>query len=161
MDFEERIQRAKQRGKHRADKKAQEARAKALSEDELKSLHLKYRLELSEYIEQCIQRLPHHFPGFRFETIYGERGWGAACSRDDFNIGSSGKRDNHYSRLEMTIRPYSSSHVVELTAKGTISNKEAFNRSHYELLPDVDADQFVEIIDLWVLEYVELYSANP
>ena len=159
MDFEERLQKAKQRGQHRAGKKAQEARAKALSEEELKSLHTKYRLELSEYIERCLDRLPNHFPGFRFETIYGERGWGAACSRDDFNIGSRGKRDNHFSRLEMTIRPYSSYHVVELTAKGTILNKEVFNRSHYELLPDVDADQFIEMIDLWVLEYVELYSA--
>ena len=159
MDFEERLRKAVERGQHRSDKRAQEERAKALSEDELKRLHGQYRLQLSEHSEGCLKRLPGHFPGFQFETIFGERGWGAACKRDDIRI-VRGRRDNDYSRLEMTIRPYTSYHVVDLAAKGTIRNKEVFSRNYYEQLQDVDPATFVELIDVWTLEFAELYSAN-
>jgi hypothetical protein len=159
MDFEKRLQDAVQRGKRRSDVKAREAAAKALSEEELKSLHSRYRLALSEHIEECLKQLPNHFPGFQSETIYGERGWGGACYRDDIRI-RRGRRDNDYSRLEMTIRPYSSYHVLELAAKGTIGNKEVFNRTHFEELADVDVQSFIELIDVWVLEYAELYAAK-
>ncbi|MEQ8791133.1 MAG: hypothetical protein RIC55_33030 [Pirellulaceae bacterium] len=159
MDFDKRLQDAVQRGKRRSDEKAQEAAARALSEEELKSLHSRYRLSLSEHIEDCLKQLPNHFPGFRSETIYGERGWGGACYRDDIRI-RDGRRDNDYSRLEMTIRPYSSYNVLELAAKGTIGNKEVFNRSHFEELGEVDPQRFVELIDVWVLEYAELYAAK-
>ena len=60
----------------------------------------------------------------------------------------------------MTIRPFSSVHVLDLAAKGTIRNKEVYNRSHFEKLNEVDTDNYVELIDLWVLEYAELYSAR-
>ena len=159
MDFEERLQKAIQRGQHRADEKVRDAHAKELSEEDLKRLHSQYRLTLSEYIENCLQKLPNHFPGFQYETIFGDRGWGAACSRDDLRL-SGGRRDNDFSRLEMTVRPFSSYHVLELAAKGTIDNKETFNRSHYEILSDADIDHFVELVDIWVLEYVEMYAAR-
>lgn len=158
-NFDERLQNAIERGKRRSDEKTREAQAKALSEEELKSLHSRYRLALSEHIETCLKRLPNHFPGFRYETIYGERGWGGACFRDDIRI-RSGRRENDYSRLEMTIRPYSSYHVLELSAKGTVGNKEIFNRTHFEELAEADPQKFVELIDVWVLEYAELYSAR-
>jgi hypothetical protein len=131
-----------------------------LSEEELKSLHTKYRLQLSEHIERCVLSLPHHFPGFKRETIYGERGWGVGCSRDDVGRGEGGRAANYYSRLEMTIRPFSSLHVLELVAKGTIRNKEVFSRSHFEKLDDADAETFRELIDVWVLEYAELYASR-
>ena len=51
-------------------------------------------------------------------------------------------------------------HVLDLTAKGTIRNKEVFNRSFFEKLADVDLDKFRELIDVWVLEYAELYAAK-
>jgi hypothetical protein len=159
MDFDERLQKAIERGKHRSDRHAQQAAAKALSEEELKSLHSRLRLSLSEHIETCLARLPGHFPGFRYETIYGERGWGGACYRDDIRI-RDGRRDNDYSRLEMTIRPYSAYHVLELAAKGTVSNKEIFSRTHFEELAQADPQKFVELIDLWVLEYAELYAVQ-
>ena len=60
----------------------------------------------------------------------------------------------------MTIRPFSSFHVLELTAKGTIRDKEVFNRSHYQRLSEVDSATFRELIDLWILEYAELYAAK-
>ena len=60
---------------------------RALSEEELKRLHSQYRLQLSEHIERCLSTLPGHFPGFRFETVVAERGWGAAVFRDDLAPG--------------------------------------------------------------------------
>jgi len=159
-DFEQRLQKAIHRGHRRGDAEAREAAADALSEEELKRLHSEYRLELSEHIENCIRRLPNHFPGFQYEIIYGERGWGAACKRDDVRVIGRRRRDNLYTRLEMTVRPYSSLNVLELNAKGTIHNKELFNRQHYEQLIDADPATFIELIDTWVLEFAELYAAK-
>lgn len=158
-DFENRLQQAIQRGQRRQELDQQVARAEALSEDELRRRHGQLRLQLSEHIEHCIRRLPQHFPGFQYETIYGERGWGAACSRDDLRM-EAGRRGSDYSRLEMTVRPYSSYHVVDLVAKGTIRNKEVFNRSHFEEIARVDAARFLELVDLWVLEFAELFAAK-
>ena len=62
--------------------------------------------------------------------------------------------------LEMTVRPYSSLHVLDLAAKGTIRNKEVFNRNYFEKLSEVDPDTFAELIDLWVLEYAEQFAAT-
>jgi len=160
MEFKARLQRAIQRGVHHAHAQQEEAAAKKMSEDELRSLHTRYRLNLSEKIESCIQHLPAHFPGFQYETIYGERGWGGAISRDDIQISQGGKRNNQFSRLEMTIRPLSSMHVLDLTAKGTVRNREIYNRKHFEQLTEVDPDNFVELIDLWILEYAEIFATD-
>ena len=160
MGFEERLNEAIQRGKQRGTAQQAQAAAQAMSEDEIKRLHNQYRLQLSEQIEQCLKKLPQHFPGFSFETVFGERGWGAACRRDDIRLSPGGKRNNDYSRLEMTIRPFSSYHVVELAGKGTIRNKELFNRTYFEKVQEADIAKFSELIDLWVLEYAELYSSK-
>ncbi len=159
MDFNERLQKAIQRGQRRSDDRARQDREKQLSEDELKRLHTQYRLQLSEHIESCLKTLPAHFPGFDYQTVFGQRGWGASCSRDDIRM-SGGRRNNDYSRLEMTIRPFSEYHVVDLATKGTIRNKEVFSRNHFEKIEDVDDAKFIELIDLWVLEYAELYAAK-
>lgn len=159
MNFEDRLQKAIHRGQRRGESKRQEERERAMTEEELRRLHSQYRLQLSEYIESCLKRLPNHFPGFRFETIFGERGWGAACSRDDIRL-KDGRRENDYSRLEVTIRPYSSFQILELTAKATIRNKELFARSYFEKLEDVDDENFRELIDVWVLEYAEQYASS-
>ena len=37
--------------------------------------------------------------------MYGDRGWGVACSRDDIGPGPDGRSANYFSRLEMSIRP--------------------------------------------------------
>lgn len=159
MEFEHRLQKAIERGHKRKQNEQHEARRREMTEQEVKSLHTQYRLLLSEHIESHIKKLANHFPGFQYETLYGDRGWGAACNRDNLEV-SSGKRTNLFSRLEVTIRPHSSAGVLELTAKGTIRNKEIFNRVHYEPIPDVDPQDFIELIDLWVLEYAELYAAK-
>ena len=82
MDFDERLDKAISRGTRRGDAQAREAAAKAISQEELKKLHSQYRLQVSEHIEKCVEKMANHFPGFRLENIYGESGWGAGCSRD-------------------------------------------------------------------------------
>ena len=116
-------------------------------------------LVLTDHIEEALKKLPDHFPGFRFERVASDRGWGAAVSRDDVGRGDGG-RANFFSRLEMTIRPFSTYHVLELTARGTIRNKEVFNRTHYQRLTEANPSGFSELIDLWILEYAELYAAK-
>lgn len=158
-DFEQRLQRAIERGKTNREAAAAAARAEALSEEELRRLHSQYRLELSEHIETCLRKLPQFFPGFQYETLFGERGWGAACSRDDVRL-DAGRRGSDYSRLEVTVRPFTSYGVLDLVAKGTIRNKEVFNRNHYEELARADVKKFAELVDLWIVEFAELYSAK-
>jgi hypothetical protein len=159
MEFDERLRRAIDRGNKRHTERAREAAAAALSDEELKQLHSKHRLQLSEHIEQCIQQLPNHFPGFQTESIYGERGWGAACYRDDLKI-SGGKRETAYSRLELTIRPFSDYHVIDLAGKAAINNKEVFNRNHFEKITEVDTETFLELIDIWITEFAELFAVK-
>ncbi len=159
MDFQQRLEKAIQRGQRSHDAEARARAERAMGEEELKRLHSQYRLELSEHIEQCMRQLPQHFPGFRYETLVGMGGWGAAISRDDLSL-NDGRRANLFSRLEVVVRPFSPSRVLELAAKGTIRNKELYNRSQYQMLDAVDIASFRELVDRWVLEYAELYAAK-
>ena len=159
MSFDDRLREAIERGHKRSEFLAREAAAKAWTEEEYRRLHSQLRLTLSEQIESCLKRLPNCFPGFQYETMYGDRGWGGACFRDDLVL-TRGSRATNYSRLEMTIRPYSSLPVLDLAAKGTIRNREAFNRNYFEELSTADEPKFRHLIDTWVLEYAELYAAR-
>ena len=69
MDFEERLEKAIERGQKIGHARLQSETQRAMSEEELKRLHSKYRLQLSDHIERCLSTLPGHFPGFRFETV--------------------------------------------------------------------------------------------
>jgi hypothetical protein len=159
MSFDDRLKQAIERGHQRSEILARQAAAKALTEEEYRRLHSKLRLSLSEHIESCLKRLPNYFPGFQYETMYGDRGWGGACFRDDLVL-TRGARGTNYSRLEVTIRPYSNVHVLDLAAKGTIRNREAFNRNYFEELATANEAKFGDLIDAWVLEYAEQYSAQ-
>ncbi|MGV3605655.1 MAG: hypothetical protein ACO1RA_04545 [Planctomycetaceae bacterium] len=159
MDFEERLRQAVERGTKRGEQQQEASKVRALTEDELKRLHSQQRLEISDYIEACLKKLPLHFPGFQFETLFGDRGWGGACSRDDLRF-QGGTRSSDYSRLEVAVRPYSpQSHVVELVAKGTVRNKEAFNRNYYEKLGEAETARFCQLVDAWILEFAEIFAA--
>ena len=158
-DFQERLKKAAERG-HRSRLEKQQAEvAKALTAEELRSLHTKYRLEISEHIEQCLHDLADQFPGFRTETLMGDKGWGTAILRDDVNIRRGDPRRNLYSRLELAVMPPGEYHLLDLSSKGTVRNKELLRRNHYQHLDEVDLDSFRELIDLWVLEYAEKYAA--
>ena len=113
---------------------------------------------MSEHIEQCLRELGENVPGFRFETIVDDSGWGAAVSRDDMAVVDR-RRDSLFSRLKLVISPANKYHVLELVAKGTVRNKECFTRSHFQRLDEVDEDSFRELIELWVLDYAEIYAA--
>ncbi len=159
MDFQQRLEKAIQRGQRSQDAAAQARAEQAMGEEELKRLHSQFRLELSDHIEQCVKQLPQHFPGFRYETLVGSRGWGAAIARDDLSL-NDGRRETFFSRLEVVVRPFSSSHVLELAAKGTIRNKEVYNRNQYQMLAHVDIASFRDLVDRWILEFAELYAAK-
>jgi hypothetical protein len=159
VDFDSRLKQAIERGQKRSADSAQQAAARALTEEELRRLHSQYRLQVSEHIESCLKKLPNHFPGFQYSTILDDRGWGAACSRDDLEL-SRGRRDTVYSRLEITVRPYGPYQVLDLAGKGTIHNKEAFSRNYYEKLAEVNVAKFLELVDVWSLEYAEMYAAK-
>ncbi|HEX3654190.1 MAG TPA: hypothetical protein VHV55_00210 [Pirellulales bacterium] len=160
MDFNERLEKAIERGRRAGGAASQAAARQAITEEELRRLHSQYRLELSEHIEAGLRPLPDHFPGFRFETIVGDRGWGAAVSRDDAGRSPGDARISFFSRLEMTIRPFTSYHVLELATKGTVRNKEIINRTHFQRLGEADPTTFREMIDQSVLEFAELYAAK-
>jgi hypothetical protein len=160
MNFDQRLERAIERGQRKRSADDRERAERAMTEDELKNLHSKARLELSEHIETCLKRLPEFFPGFDFISLVGTDGWGAKISRDDLATGTGKNLNRLYSRLEMVIRPYSPSHIVELIARGAIRNKEVLSRSHFQLMSQLDLDSFRDLIDQWVLEYAEKYSAR-
>ena len=118
------------------------------------------RLTLSEHIESCLSRLPNYFPGFQYETMYGDRGWGGACFRDDLVL-TRGSRSTNYSRARKSpFAPTRPTHVLDLAAKGTIHNREAFNRNYFEELATADEPKFRDLVDAWVLEYAEMYAAK-
>jgi hypothetical protein len=158
-EFQSRLESAIKRGKKRAEHKASQQLAKQMSEEELRRLHTSYRLSLSDRIESTVNNVADHFPGFRIESLFGEVGWGAACYRDDLRI-EAGRRHNQYSRLEMVIRPFSESQVLDLKGKATVMNRELFNRSHYVPVAEVDVEEFQQLIDAWAIEYAEVYAAK-
>lgn len=159
MDFKERLYRATERGHEARDAKAAAEAARAMSEEECRRLHTGYRLELTEHIERCLRQLADNFPGFQYETVVAEKGWGAAITRDDLQL-NQGRREHLYSRLEMTVSPFSEYHVLDLNAKGAIRNKENFTRNHYQRLKDADLDSFRQLIEQWTLDYAEAYAAT-
>jgi hypothetical protein len=158
MSFRERLQRAQERGKQSRAAQLNEAAARALSEEECRRLHSQYRLTLTEHIENRLRDLAENIPGFRLESIVDERGWGSAVSRDDLRL-AGGRRSNYFSRLQLVVSPHGKYNVLELSAKGTVRNKEVLTRNHYQRLADVDLESFRELIELWVLDYAELYAA--
>ncbi|MCR9115925.1 MAG: hypothetical protein NXI22_03130 [bacterium] len=158
MDFDKQLENAIARGKSRAGKRQADESNEQMNSEQFERIHSKLRLEISDHIETCIGNLADHFLGFETETIYGERGWGAACYRSDVQF-RSGRSGDSYSRLELTVRPPSSARVLELVAKGAVHNREVFNRNYFEPIADADAPRFIEFVDRWVLEYAEIYAA--
>lgn len=160
MDFDGRLQRAIQRGQQSKASAAEQRKSAEMTEEECKSLHSRCRLQLSEHIEQCLKRVADAFPGFDYETVVSIDGWGAKISRDDLEGGAGRPLTKRYSRLEMLIKPYTSSRILEMSARGTIRNKEVVSRNHFQFLAEVDLEGFRELINQWVLEYVEKFSAT-
>ena len=158
--FDSRLQRAIQRGEHARAAAGKAAAAKQLSAEEQKSVFSRTRLQLIERIEECLKKLADHFPGFSFQAVMRDDAWGASVSRDDIAVQRGEGSKALYSRLEIAVTPLGSAGIIELVAKGTIRNREAFHRRNYQRLEQVDVETFNELIDLWVLEYAEMFSAS-
>lgn len=155
MDFDKRLERAINRGRQAADAEGRAAAEAAATEEELRNLHGRLRLDLSEHIEECLRTLTRRVAGFQFKAVVGTEGWGARISREDRVPGS---RDTAYTRFEMVVRPFSDAHIIEITTKGTIRNRETLKRSHYQFLTEADLDSLRDTIDLWVLDFAEEYA---
>jgi hypothetical protein len=158
-EFKSRLESAIARGRRRAEVSASQERQKEHSEEELKRMHSSHRLALSDRIEAAVKGVADHFPGFREEMVFGEKGWGNACYRDDLRI-DAGRRSNQYSRLELVIRPFSDLRILELKGKGTVMNRELFNRNYFVPIPEADIEEFEQLVDTWAIEYAELYAAK-
>ena len=159
MDFRQRLQLAAERGRRARSEREEQAAAAALSEEECRRLHSSVRLELTEHIEKCLRQLADNFPGFRYSPVMDEHGWGGAVSRDDLML-DRGQRQNLFSRLQMIVSPYNTYHVLEISAKGMVKNKENFTRRHFKKLDEIDLDDFRQLIERWVLDYAEQYSGS-
>jgi len=160
MDFDQRLHQAIQRGQQSRDARQQAEQQRTLTEEELRSLHSAARLNLSEHIESCLRKLCEHFPGFRFETVVDEDGWGARINRDDLKM-SAGRRETLYSRLQVLVRPFSAqTKIVEVSVRGTVRNREVISRNHFQFLAEFSQKKFQEMIDLWILEFAEQYAAR-
>jgi hypothetical protein len=158
MDFNQRLQRAIQRGENTRDVRGRAAAEREMSAEEIKSLHSRSRLSLVDRIEDCLRKLADHFPGFEYQSVMSDSGWGARISRDDLSV-DRGRGASFYSRFEIVVSPLGNVPIIEVVAKGTIRNKEVFHRRNYQQLTEADLDSFQELIDIWVLEYAELYAA--
>ena len=159
MDFSSRLQKAVDRGRQQGAAAAREVEQAQMTEEELRALHAKARVELSDHIESCLQAVARQFPGFEFQTVVNPDGFGARISRDNLR-GRSGTFTREYSHLELIIRSFTSGRLLEVVCRGTITNKEVVNRSQFQRLSELDLDTFSHLIDQWVLEYAEKYAAS-
>lgn len=161
MDLEQRLKQAIQRGQHSRDTAGRAAQARELTEDDLRRIHSEYRLALSEHIEEGLRRLADHLPGFSYTTVYGEGGWGGRLTRDDLALSAGRQPESQYSRFEIVVGPFNPSvAILDVVAKGTVRNREAINRRHYQKVIEVDMVQMREHVDQRIVEFAELYTAS-
>ncbi|MBU6387819.1 MAG: hypothetical protein KGS49_17880, partial [Planctomycetes bacterium] len=155
-EFEDRLKKAIARGASKAESLLSEEQRKRQEAEDHKRLHAKYRLELTERIESVVKKLIDMFPGFRYHSVFGESGWGSACTRDDLVI-ERGVRSNKYSRFELVVKPINEFFVLDLQAKGTIADRELLTRALYQPLGQVDIERFYKAVDDWAIAYAELF----
>ena len=159
MDFEDQLKKAISRGQEHGSARKSSQEQKQHSEEFLKNRHAEFRLALSDYIETGVRKMTEHFPGFQYETIYGDRGWGGAVYRDDLKRGNTGRSGSFYSRLEISVRPLNEFNVVNVSGKGTIFDKEYFSWNFFKDIPEVTLDEFKEKVDSWILLYAEKFAS--
>ena len=160
MDFERELEQAIERGQARGGAQSEARKQEQASKEDIRNRHNEFRLNLSEHIEKCLNKLANHFPGFQYETLYGHRGWGGAIARNDLDRGPDGRAGSFFSRLEITVRPQNEFNVVNIAGKGAIRDKEIFTWNHFEDVLEADQASFEATIDKWVLEYAEQFAAR-
>src|SRR5262245_28365352 len=98
MNFDDRLRRAIERGEKTKDARGREAMARELSTEELRTLHSSYRLDLSDHIENCLLKLSDHIPGFHYQNVVSDEGWGGRLTRDDLHLVPGKHSEARYSR---------------------------------------------------------------
>jgi hypothetical protein len=159
MSFDDRLAKAIERGNKQRTTAGQERVTAQMTEEQFRTLHSQGRVELSERIEQALQKLAHAFPGFEYKTIVTPEGWGAKISRDDIVLARRQGVSQLYSHLELLVKPYTPTRILELISRGAIRNKEVLARSHYQQLQDLNLVAYSELLDQWILEFAEKYAA--
>lgn len=158
-DFTKRLESAIERGKQAADQQASTQRKREQTEEELRERHSEYRRHLCNKIEKSINQLADHFPGFRSESVYDEEGWGSAAYRENLHI-EDGRRETKFSRFQLVVRPCSDLLVLDIKGKGTVNNREVFNRAHYCKLVDVEIADFEKCVESWSIHFAEIYASS-
>ena len=160
MGLDDQLEKAILRGRERNASKLDSEKQRLLTAEEIRNRHNLFRLNLSEYIEESLKKLAQHFPGFDYETIYGERGWGGALYREDLARGPSGRAGAYFSRVEITVRPQNEFNVVNIAGKGTVKDKEIFTWNHFKDISESTDDEFQQTIDSWIIQYAEQFAAH-
>ena len=160
MDFENKLKSAIERGAQKSAQKKESDKKAQLSKEEIRNRHNEFRIHLSDHIEVCLKKLLNHFPGFNYETLYGDKGWGGAISRDDLTLGRDGRGGEFFSRLEVSVLPLNEFNVINIAGKGTVKNKEVARWNHFKDVETATIDEFQEKIDQWILSYAEQFAAN-
>ena len=156
MSFEDRLKAAIARGESAKQASSAAEADAALSEESARTRHTEVRLALSNSIERQLREIADHFPGFSVDTVLGDAGWGARIQRTDV---VRGDRRGQLSRLEVAVRPFTKTRIVEVTAKGTIRNRETIQRSHFEHLHQAELSRLEQVVENWVLEFAEQFAA--
>ncbi len=160
MDFEDKLQKAIERGQSRNSASKNAQKKAALTSEDLRNRHNEFRLNLSEHIEAGLKKMANHFPGFDYETIYGTRGWGGAVKRNDIDRGPDGRAGSFFTRVEITVRPQNEFNVVNIAGKGTIRDKEIFSWNYFEEIEHAKQETFETMLDKWILQFAETFAAR-
>jgi hypothetical protein len=160
MEFEDKLQKAIQRGQDRTVARSSAKKQAEASKEDIRNCHNEFRLNLSDHIEKCLKQVSQHFPGFDYEILYGSKGWGGAMSRNDIDRGPDGKTGSFFSRIELTVRPQNEFNVVNITGKATIRDKELFTWNHFEDVLEAKQASMELMIDKWILQFAEQFAAR-
>ncbi len=160
MGLDDQLEKAILRGKERNANRLDLEKQKLLTAEEIRNRHNLFRLNLSDYIEESLRKLAQHLPGFEYETIYGERGWGGALYREDLTMGAKGRAGAFFSRVEITVRPQNEFNVVNIAGKGTVKDKEIFTWNHFKDISEATDEEFKQTIDSWIIQYAEQFAAR-
>jgi hypothetical protein len=157
-DFRSRIQRAVNSGKGADRGRAAEKREARQAGRKIRELHENFDGELRPHIHTCLEELNREFPAFDMQEVYNEKGRGYALARDDAIRGGSERRDRYYSRLEIYVHHFKDHGYLEVSAKGSIRNKEKYERSEDDRLETLEIDLFKRFVERVVVEYAHDFA---
>ena len=156
-DFRKRLQRAVRAGQTADRQRTDEERQNREKNRALRALHERYEAGIRDRIGDCLRDLIEEFPGFDLQDVYHDKGRGYAILRDD-SLKRGGASDRYYSRLEIYVHHFKEHGFLEVTAKGSIRNREKFHRTEDDRLEDLDAELFSKFIERLVLQYARDYA---